>query len=93
MTKEQLRRVRERLGLSQAELSERLKVDRSTVTRMENGKQAITQSMELLISYVAREAGIEIASHSQSGGRHPALKKAGRASVGSPKGKNRARPR
>ena len=47
------------MGLTQAELAERLKIARNTVARMERSLQAITPSMALLISFVAREAGVD----------------------------------
>lgn len=61
MTGKELKAVRSRLGLTQAELADRLRVARNTVNRMEFGGQAIMPSMELLISYVARDAGVDIA--------------------------------
>jgi DNA-binding XRE family transcriptional regulator len=59
MTNKQLKAIRNKLGLSQAELAERLKVSRVSVTRMEYGSQVITPSMGLLIGYVAHEVGNE----------------------------------
>jgi transcriptional regulator with XRE-family HTH domain len=57
------------MGLTQAELAARLRVWRNTVARMESGIQAITPSMELLISFVAREAGVEAAALTGKGRR------------------------
>ena len=57
------------MDLTQAELAERLKVARNSVARMENGRQAITASMELLISFV-REAGVDAVNPPR--GRKPA---------------------
>jgi transcriptional regulator with XRE-family HTH domain len=59
MTREQLRTIRDRMGLTQAELAEKLKVARNSVARMESGRMIITPPMALLISFVAREAGVE----------------------------------
>src|SRR5262245_9719150 len=55
MTPKQLRDIRERMGLTQAELAERLRIARNSVARMENGRQAITPSMALLIEYVSKD--------------------------------------
>jgi transcriptional regulator with XRE-family HTH domain len=51
------------MGLTQAELAKRLKITSSSVARMEQGVMIVTPPMELLISYVAKEAGVE--RHSQ----------------------------
>jgi transcriptional regulator with XRE-family HTH domain len=59
MTGKQLKAIREKLGLSQGQFAERLKVTRVSVNRMENGMQAVTASMELLITLVAREVQSE----------------------------------
>src|SRR5262245_47607109 len=68
MTRKELREIRGRMGLTQAELAERIRVARNSVARMENGRQAITPPMELLIQYVAREAGIDPAHQGRSRG-------------------------
>jgi transcriptional regulator with XRE-family HTH domain len=66
----ELKAIRDAMGLTQAELADRLKIARNTVARMERSLQAITPSMALLISFVAREAGVETpASHSRPGSR------------------------
>jgi transcriptional regulator with XRE-family HTH domain len=57
----ELKAIRDAMGLTQAELAERLKIARNTVARMERELQAITPPMALLISFVAREAGVETA--------------------------------
>jgi transcriptional regulator with XRE-family HTH domain len=59
MTRKQLRDVRNRMGLTQAELAEKLKIARNSVARMESGRMIITPPMALLISFVAREAEVE----------------------------------
>jgi transcriptional regulator with XRE-family HTH domain len=46
------------MGLTQAELGDRLRLTRNSVARMERDEVAITPSMQLLIGYVAREAGL-----------------------------------
>jgi transcriptional regulator with XRE-family HTH domain len=65
VTGKQLKAIRTKLGLTQPQLAARLGVARNTVNRMEFGGQAITQTMELLIGYVAREAGVDVAVNSQ----------------------------
>jgi len=47
------------MGLTQAELAEKLKIARNSVARMESGRMIITPPMALLISFVAREAEVE----------------------------------
>jgi transcriptional regulator with XRE-family HTH domain len=47
------------MGLTQAELAEKLKIARNSVARMESGRMIITPPMALLISFVAQEAGVE----------------------------------
>jgi transcriptional regulator with XRE-family HTH domain len=59
----ELRRIRNRMELTQAELGERLKVTGNSIARMERDEQAITPSMALLISYVVREAGLGESAH------------------------------
>jgi len=66
VTPKELKAIRKAMGLTQAELAERLKIARNTVARMERELQAITPSMALLISFVAREAGVD-ASHPERG--------------------------
>jgi len=61
----ELRRIRAALGLTQKELAERLRVSSNSVARMERHEMIITPPMALLISYVAREAGVEVA-HGQA---------------------------
>jgi transcriptional regulator with XRE-family HTH domain len=70
MTPKQLKQIRAAMGLTQAELAARLRLWRNTVARMESGLQAITPSMELLIGYVAREAGVDAVNPAR--GRKPA---------------------
>jgi transcriptional regulator with XRE-family HTH domain len=53
------------MGLTQAQLAERLKMASNSVTRMECGRMIVTPPMELLITYIAREAGVEVA-HGQT---------------------------
>jgi len=49
------------MGLTQAELAERLKIAGNSVARMERGEMIVTPPMALLISFVAREAGVDAA--------------------------------
>ena len=44
MTRNQWRRIRETLGLSQEELAKELGVDRTSITRYENGAAPIPES-------------------------------------------------
>jgi transcriptional regulator with XRE-family HTH domain len=59
MTRTQLKIIRARMGLTQAELTEKLKMARNSVARMESGRMIITPPMALLISFVAGEAGVD----------------------------------
>ena len=59
MTGKRLREIRDRMGLTQAQVGERLKLTGNGVARMERGEVLITEPMALLISYVAREAGVD----------------------------------
>ena len=85
MTGKQLKAVRQRMGLSQRALAGRLRVAENTVTRMENSRQAITPAMELLLSYIAKEYGIDVA-HSQRSGRGAEGKRAHAKAAKTPKG-------
>jgi transcriptional regulator with XRE-family HTH domain len=73
----QLRTIRDALGLTQAGFAERLRITRNSVARMERGEMIVTPPMELLISYVAREAGVDSA-HGQTSRGAAAGKKAHR---------------
>ena len=75
MTGKQLRAIRLRIGLTQAEFGERIRMAGNSVTRMENGRMIITPAMALLIGYVAREAGVESAHPKRSGGQAKAQRK------------------
>jgi transcriptional regulator with XRE-family HTH domain len=88
MTGKELRLIRDQMDLTQAELAERLRVARNSVARMENGRQAITASMELLISFV-REAGVGKAPDSRRGSRTASDKREHRAKARTPGRKNR----
>ena len=79
VTRKQLKAIRARMGLTQAELAEMLKMARNSVARMESGRMIITPPMELLISFVAREAGVD-PSHGQA--RRPAAPTKKRADRG-----------
>ncbi len=58
MSPPKLRKLRERLGLSQQQLARRLGVDRATVTRWENGTRRPSKLAELALEGVgeARDA-------------------------------------
>jgi transcriptional regulator with XRE-family HTH domain len=62
MTGKQLRAIRKAMGLTQAAFGERIKMAGNSVTRMENGRMIITPAMALLISFVARESGVDAAN-------------------------------
>lgn len=59
MTGNQLRAIRDGMKVTQAGFAARLKITPSSVARMEQGVMVITPPMELLIHYVAREAGLD----------------------------------
>jgi transcriptional regulator with XRE-family HTH domain len=59
MTKKQLKDIRAAMGLTQAAFGERIKMSRNSVARMELGTMIVTPPMALLISFVAREAGVD----------------------------------
>jgi transcriptional regulator with XRE-family HTH domain len=66
MTGKQVRGIRDRMGLTQAEFAERVGMTGNSVARIERGAMIVTRSMELLISFVAREAGVETADSQRS---------------------------
>lgn len=78
MTGEQLRATRIAMGLTQAQFGERLKLTGNSVARMERDEVAITEPMALLVSYVAKDAGIDSADGQRSRGT-AADKKANRS--------------
>jgi transcriptional regulator with XRE-family HTH domain len=53
----QLRSIRDAMDLTQTEFAAKLRITRNSVARMERGEMIVTPPMELLISFVAREAG------------------------------------
>src|SRR5262245_52120911 len=59
MTGKELRAIREQMGLTQAQLGWRLRTTGNTIARMEREEMAIKEPFALLVSYVAREAGVE----------------------------------
>jgi transcriptional regulator with XRE-family HTH domain len=67
MTGKQLRAIRKAMGLTQAAFGERIKMAGNSVTRMENGRMIITPAMALLISFVARESGVDAANPRRGG--------------------------
>jgi DNA-binding XRE family transcriptional regulator len=52
MKPEEMRRKRERLGLTQEELAKRLGVQRLSVIRWENGQTKISKSIDLAIRQI-----------------------------------------
>jgi|SRR5262245_52568937 len=89
MTAKELRGIRKRIGLTQAQFAERIRVSRVSVARMETGLMIVTPPMELLIQYMAREAGVEIPSYGRAGGGAHADKEKHRPEPGAPGRKNR----
>jgi transcriptional regulator with XRE-family HTH domain len=52
MTREELKRARERLGMTQRELAEALGMQTNSVTRMEIGLQPIMRTTELAVKFL-----------------------------------------
>lgn len=50
MTPEQLKSIRERLGLTQAQLAQRMGVERNTINRWEMGLNRIPRMAQLLLA-------------------------------------------
>jgi transcriptional regulator with XRE-family HTH domain len=59
------------MGLTQVQLGERLRITGNTIARFERGEFTIPPPIGLLIEMVAREAGVDLASHEERG-RGPA---------------------
>lgn len=57
MTGEELRRLRKRLGLTQAQLAERVGVTRNTIARQERGESGIGEPLARLIRLLAEQKG------------------------------------
>jgi transcriptional regulator with XRE-family HTH domain len=68
VTGKQLKTIREKMGLTQYEFADRVKMTRNSVARMERGEMIVTPPMALLISFVAREAGVD-PSNGQTNGQ------------------------
>ena len=62
MTRQELRRIRGVLGLTQEQLAEHLGVARNTVARWESGRLPIREPMAKLIRVVASESGADVAT-------------------------------
>jgi DNA-binding XRE family transcriptional regulator len=75
VTAKELREIRIHMGLTQVELAERLRIARNSVVRMENGQMIVTPPMELLIGFVAREAGVETTAPDNKRSRRAAKNK------------------
>jgi transcriptional regulator with XRE-family HTH domain len=56
VTGEQLRRIRERLGLTQAQFAPRLGVTANSLARLERGERRISETLALLAHVVAKDA-------------------------------------
>jgi DNA-binding XRE family transcriptional regulator len=52
MTKAELRRARERLGMTQKQLAEAIGMRGTSIARMENGFQRIMRTTELSVKYL-----------------------------------------
>lgn len=74
MTGKQLKTIREKMGLTQYEFADRVKMTRNSVARMERGEMIVTPPMALLISFVAREAGVDPSHGQTSRGAAPSKK-------------------
>src|SRR3989304_9978621 len=59
MTGKRVRAIRLQMGLTQVGLAVKIGMTGSSVARMEQGVMIVTEPMALLISYVAREAGVD----------------------------------
>ena len=55
VTADELKRKRERLGLTQAELAKRLGITKITILRYENGQTKIPRVVELAMKEIERE--------------------------------------
>jgi transcriptional regulator with XRE-family HTH domain len=76
----QLRSIRDAMDLTQAEFAAKLRITRNSVARMERGEMIVTPPMELLISFVAREAGVDVVNPAR--GRKAAQGKRAHAKAG-----------
>jgi transcriptional regulator with XRE-family HTH domain len=65
------------MELTQDEFAAKLRMTRNSVARMERGEMIVTPPMELLISFIAREAGVD-PSHGQTSRGAAASKKTNR---------------
>jgi DNA-binding XRE family transcriptional regulator len=52
MTRMDMKRARERLRMTQAELAEALGMQRNSIVRIENGSQPILRTTELSVKYL-----------------------------------------
>jgi transcriptional regulator with XRE-family HTH domain len=77
MTGKQLKTIRKKMELTQYEFADLVKMTRNSIARMERGEMIVTPPMALLISFVAREAGVDPA-HGQASRRAAPSKKANR---------------
>lgn len=59
MEKEELKKVREDLGLTQAELAKNLKVATNTVSRWEIGERKIPEFLDLALETVKRNLKVK----------------------------------
>ena len=55
MTPTELKKARQKMGLTQSQLADKLGVQRLAVVRMENGDRSITKTTEILIGYLLKE--------------------------------------
>ena len=87
-----MRSIRHSLGVSQRAFAPMVGLHWNTIARMERDVVSIPPTLELLIGYVARDAGLEVA-YGQTGSRASSAKK--RAERGKARhhgGKGRPRP-
>ncbi len=70
------------MGITQIEFAAKIGMSGGSIARMERGEMIVTPPMALLIGYVAREAGVDLAVDSRRSRRAVAPKKASRAIAG-----------
>jgi len=88
MTGNELRRIRESLGLRQVDMADAVGVTGNTVARWERGEMAIRETVARLIMVMAGGEGVK-ATHSPGGGGRSPSKAPKRDGARHPKGTGR----